>query len=396
MRETLPLAIGRAAGRTTTTLAARARETVRRPVARTASDVPIDAAAITPEWLTAVLCARHAGTRVRSVSTTAATTQTTSRAALRLAYEGPAADELPTALFVKLTPDLRQRLFLGLIRIIDGEPEFYARLRPLADFECPLGYHGAHDRRSWASAVLIEDIAATRGASFCHATTDVDRPMIESLLETMAAYHGAYWQLPAVTDSTLKRPSDHLHNTSVFLNMRRQCLIGIERAGALAPSGFAERDAALWEGLQRSMATCSDATGPTTLLHGDPHVGNAYRTADGRMALTDWQVVMRGLWAYDVADALVSALAVDDRRAWERELLEHYLEHLARAGGQPPELERAWRLYRQCLLYPLYCWGTVLGAPSWMPETHPPDVAATIVGRAATAIDDLGSLATFR
>ncbi|MCK9248334.1 MAG: aminoglycoside phosphotransferase family protein [Solirubrobacteraceae bacterium] len=384
-------AIARAAGRTGLTTASRAWEIATRPRARTADDIPVSAAAITEEWLTAVLCHDHPGVSVVRAAASDATSQTTSRVALRLTYSDGAPDDLPRDVFVKLTSSGRQRLFLGLIRIIDGEPEFYDRLRPLAEFECPVGYFGAHHPRSWASAVVIENIAVTRGATFCHADTPIDRAGIESLVATMASYHGQYWEHPAIVDSSLKRPADHVHNVGTFINMRRQARVGAERAGDRFPAELADRHDELWDGLRRSVDVLSHRV-PPTLLHGDPHVGNVYRTADGRLALTDWQVVMRGGWAYDFADAIASALTVEDRRAWERDLLELYLERLERAGGHAPELDDAWRLYRQSLFYPLFCWATVLGAPGWMPDTQPVDVTKVIIERTATAIADLGAL----
>ncbi|MGE4427528.1 MAG: phosphotransferase family protein [Solirubrobacteraceae bacterium] len=391
MTGTRTSAIARGLGRAGLTFASRGWELLARPEARGLDDVPVSAAAITNEWLTAVLCREHPGVSVVQADAGDVSSQTTSRVALHLTYSDGAPDDLPRDVFVKLTSTGQQRLFLGLIRILDGEPEFYDRLRPLADFECPVGHYGAHNPRSWASAVVIENIAVTRGATFCHADTLIDRARIESLVETMASYHGQYWEHPAIVRSSLKRPVDHVHNLRTFINMRKQSRVGAERAGALFPRSLTTRHDDLWQALNRSVEILSHQ-GPVTLLHGDPHVGNAYVTAEGRMALTDWQVVMRGQWAYDFADAVASALTVEDRRAWERELLALYLERLEQAGGRAPEFEQAWLLYRQALLYPLFCWTTVLGAPGWMPDTQPADVSKLIIERTATAIEDLGAL----
>ena len=92
---------------------------------------------------------------------------------------------------------------------------------------------------------------------------------------------------------------------------------------------------------------------------------------------------------------LSTALEVGDRRKWERELLEFYLDRLRAACGHPPGLDAAWDLYRRSLMYPLFCWATVLGAPSWMPDTQPAAVATTIVERVGAAIDDTDALSAF-
>ncbi|MFR9806840.1 phosphotransferase [Pseudonocardia sp. RS010] len=386
--------VGWAAGRVAATVGSRVVERVRRTPARTAADIPPGPAAVTPEWLTSVLCADYPGVRVTEVEASNRSSQTTSRVALRLGYSAGAPESLPTDVFVKFTETVQQRVFAGLVKFLDGEPEFYASLRGLADFECPLGYHGRVDRRSWASVVVMEDVAATRGATFQHATTAIDRPAIESLLSTMAAYHGQYWEHPAVVGSTLKRPEDHQANIGLFLNARKQAMVGVDRTPGF-PAALRSRQDELWRALVDSMRELSHG-GPQTLLHGDPHIGNTYRTRDGTVAFADWQVVMRGTWAYDFADTVATALTVEDRRAWERDLLAHYLDELARHGGKAPEFTAAFDLYRRSLMYPHYCWATVLGAPSWMPDTQPPDVARTIVERIGTAIDDVDAIAAFR
>src|SRR5690606_36636337 len=141
-----------------------------------------------------------------------ASSQTTSRIALQINYSGDAPPDLPRHVFIKLMETAPQRLLAGLIRIMDGEAEFYGRLRSLAQFECPRGYYGRVDERSWACAVVVENIVSTRGVTFCHATTRIDRASIESLLVTMASYHGQYWQHPAIVGSNLKRPVDLFNN----------------------------------------------------------------------------------------------------------------------------------------------------------------------------------------
>lgn len=386
--------IGRALGRATLTGALRAQELITRPQARTSTDIPAGAGAITPEWLTSILCVKRPGATVTSFARTGGSSATTSRVSLRVQYAGDSAG-LPENVFIKLTESYQQRLFLGLIRILDGEPFFYETIRPLVDFESPLGYHGAFGARSWRSVVVIEDIAATRDAVFCHATTHVDRRGVEALVEAMAAYHGTLWNHPAVLGSSLKRPLDHLRNTTDFLDMRARSRVGAQRAGAHFPDALRNRQDELWDALQRSMTMCSDPAGPTTFLHGDPHVGNTYRLPDGRMGFTDWQVAMRGHWAYDFGDFLASALSVDDRRAWERDLLGLYLKRLAGAGAPAPGFDEAWRAYKQCLMYPYFCWTTVLGASAWMPETQPEEASKLIIERVATAIVDLDALGAF-
>jgi aminoglycoside phosphotransferase (APT) family kinase protein len=70
------------------------------------------------------------------------------------------------------------------------------------------------------------------------------------------------------------------------------------------------------------------SVGPQTYLHGDVHPGNWYVTGDGRLGLYDWQLSVRGGPARDLAYALSTHLSIEQRRAWERDLLDRYLVRL--------------------------------------------------------------------
>jgi hypothetical protein len=80
-------------------------------------------------------------------------------------------------------------------------------------------------------------------------------------------------------------------------------------------------------------------------------IGQTYITGAGRMGYADWQIIMRGSWAYDYAYAVTSALTVADRRAWESDLLQFYLDRLQDAGGRPPAFEAAFLAYRRNAIY---------------------------------------------
>ena len=94
------------------------------------------------------------------------------------------------------------------------------------------------------------------------------------------------------------------------------------------------------------------------LLHGDAHPGNCFTDAEGA-GLYDWQTIARGPWAYDVSYLIATALAVEERRRHERDLLAHYLRHLGAASASPaPPFEAAWSAYRRYIAYPLLIWPT--------------------------------------
>jgi hypothetical protein len=358
---------------------------------RGARYIPRSPAHITAEWLTAVLCTTSPATRVTSVIARDRSAGTTTRAALELTYSEPA--ELPTHVFVKCTSALSQRLMLGLGGLIYGEAGFYAHVRPRLEIEAPAGYFEAVDPRSWRSIVLIEDVTRTRGASFWRPSTTITRPQIEDLLVGAATWHGALWNSPQLAEwRWLKTPADQMRVIDSLLGLADRTGAGIKRAGEVVPAAVRRRRRDLLEAMRRSMQLASQ--GPRTYLHGDLHIANTY-LAD-RMGVVDWQVGLQGSWAHDFAYLLSTALSVEDRRAWERNLLDFYLERLTAAGGDRVARDEAWRAYRQATFYPLFAWLYTLGRSRLQPSFQPREVSLTMIERTATAIDDLESFAAVR
>jgi hypothetical protein len=363
---------------------------VTRPVARNPGEVPRDGLAISVEWLTDVVCRQHPDARVVSFHSPHGDSGTSTRAALRLEYNdaGERAG-LPTELFTKTTRSFSQRMLLGGAKVLDGETRFFMGLRPKLDIEAPRGYWGGFDQRSWRSFVLMEDIAATKGARFIEPTTPLTREQVADLVQNMARFHGQLWEDDAIR--VLKTPRDHFRNVKSFIDMEARAKVGMERAKDVIPSalyGLADR---LWKGTERSLELASTGM-PRTLLHGDSHVGQTYITGEGRMGLTDWQACQQGGWAYDFAYLVGSACEPEDRREWERDLLELYLEQVAKAGGTAPSFDDAWLAYRQQLFYPYSAWAFTIGRAAYQPKMQPKDTCRVIIKRLSTAIDDLDSL----
>ncbi|KAH8882421.1 hypothetical protein GQ53DRAFT_831548 [Thozetella sp. PMI_491] len=88
------------------------------------------------------------------------------------------------------------------------------------------------------------------------------------------------------------------------------------------------------------------------LLHGDTHIGNTYFTPWGAPRFQDWQLIYIGSAFHDVAYFMAGTLTIQDRRANERRILDHYLDSLASFGGPKLEStdEEVWLDYRKSLL----------------------------------------------
>src|SRR5262249_57969385 len=94
------------------------------------------------------------------------------------------------------------------------------------------------------------------------------------------------------------------------------------------------------------------------------------------VVLFDWQLVRAGPWASDVSYLLATSLPPDERRAHEAQLIEHYLDALADAGGQPPAWAPAWRAYVINLVYPLEAMVVTLALGAMQPAAFVGPVVA--------------------
>ncbi|WP_344871997.1 phosphotransferase [Allokutzneria multivorans] len=364
------------------------RERLTSTRATNAADIPVSGKEITTAWLTAVL-----GGEVTSFSTEDVSSGTSSRWRITVTYkETGRRTDLPTAFFVKTTRGFKQRLTLSLAHVLDGEPNFFEHLRPELDIEAARGFHGAADLASGRSISLMEDIAASRGATFCTPKTPISRAEIEDLLSAMAHWHGRFWDSEELRGhGWLKPPSGHFDNLDRLIGFAKRCEVGAKRARSVIPDALIPLQDKLYRGLERSLTIASE--GPLTLLHGDSHVGNTYRTSAGRMGFTDWQIVMRGSWAFDFAYTVNSGLDLANRRAWARELLEFYLERLAEAGAQAPGADAAWLAYRRQSFFPYFVWLATIGHSAIQPKYQPDEVSLGIIERTGVALLELDGLA---
>ena len=317
-----------------------ALDKVRSPRLETTDDVPRTPDDVTTEWLTGALCNGAPGAEVTAVESFGGGSGTSTRRTMRVTYNDAGREAgLPEHLYAKTMTSLTQRLMLGLTDIIRVEGFVYEDILPLVDIEIPHGYFAAFDPRSWRSIVITEDVGATRGARFFSPQDEVTLEQMKELLTAMATWHGTLWNHPVLEGGELQTTAERHAALSRFLDWGKRSEVGAKRAGDLVPPSLLARHAEVVQAFERSMQLGSE--GAMTFLHGDPHsAGNFYATSDGRMGWADWGVCLRGGWGYDYSYAVAGSLTIEQRREWERDLLAHYLEELAKAGGEAPRLRR--------------------------------------------------------
>ena len=356
--------------------------------------VPPSPEALTPEYLTGILCAGHSGAAVTAVTLGAASSGSGERCAFTVTYNAAGnAAGLPRDLFHKHLKSFYTRLHLLRLAIIENEPAFYNRIRPQLDIEAPRAYHAAHEPRTHRLSIIMDDVVVTKGARFFEVSTPVSRADIEGMVTILADTHARFWDSPRLDQEYrwLMRPDEYGRRLIEGMELRQLAAAGYERAGAVIPPGLMNRGEEVWSAFLKALDLSSRA--PLTYIHGDPHLRNFYRTADQRVGLADWQVTMKGAWSHDFAYTVLTSLPVDDRRRWEQELLSCYLARLRAQGANPPSAGDAWELYRRQTLYTFVGWLVTIGFGALQPSMQPDSESLEIIRRAGIAVDDLGSLA---
>jgi Phosphotransferase enzyme family len=356
-------------------------------------DTPPSTDALTPEWLTALLCKEHPGARVLSIQLGAESSGSTNRRAFTVTYnDAGRAAGLPTHLFNKSASGFKTRLMMHQCHTIVNEYEFYRRIRPELKVEVPHIYHASMDPSSLRMALVMEDIMHTKKAEVLNSQYYVSRDRIEQMLALHASVHAQYWNSPRLDKefTWLLTPTQWIRRVEHLIEYRKCSIAGIERSLDVMPTSLVHRGEDIYRALLAAMEVSSQR--PFTYQHGDPHIGNFYITSDGRSGLLDWQVAFKGNWGHDYCYTLLSSLTIDDRRKWERELLQFYLDKLKQGGATPPSFDEAWLLYRQQTLYTFVGWLYTIGFGPLQPDMQPRRYCLPIIERSAVAIEDLESL----
>lgn len=360
-----------------------------RPVACDPADVPWRADAISTSWLTHALCREVPDARVESFVVAGGDDGSSIRRRVSVAYnEAGQRAGLPRHLFTKSTPTLLTRLLSGFAA--PSESFFFTDIRPDLPIEAPVHRHSAVDPQTMRSIHLFDDLVQTRGAEFCNQTTSIDRGQAEQVIDTLAELHGRFHGRDGVLDALPFATFADFVRTNERNGFRDGHDRAMIEAADVIPDAVLDRQDEIWPQLLGSLGWHEVET--RTLLHSDVHLGNWYVTADGRMGLGDWATVCTGHWARDVAYAVSTILAPDDRRAWERGLLDRYAAAMRDRCRFEVTDEQLWDRYRVHTFAALFMWTPTLCHPPTTPDMQPEEMSREMIRRITIAIDDLDAL----
>jgi len=341
---------------------------------------PSSLAELTPAWLSAALASRYPGVRVTGLRPGTLIQGMATKAQYFLSYD--TADGRPAgppSLWIKGGFEAHSG---GQPKALINEANFFRDLRPRLEIRAPLAYFAVIDTEHNNGIVVLEDLAAKR-ATFGNVALPLSVAAAAQVLDLQARYHARFWQGSELDRFSWLSAGGSIADDGVidiFLGLWPQSE-SLPRFASVTPN---LRDRARVRTALYRMFELAKAL-PICLVHGDTHAGNLYFEPDGLPGYLDWQQVMKGPWAHDVAGFLITALEPAERRASEQTLLRHYLERLAAYGAAAPAFEAAWSAYRRHTMW-TFMWTLCPTA------FHPEPTCMAVAARACAAINDLGSL----
>lgn len=333
-----------------------------------------------PEWLQAHVYRDLPGVRVHGAREVWREENTATKVRIAVDLDGP--ETAIRAICVKGMLDESGQKWLGNGNSIT-ETRFYRDLAPAlgaAGVRVPPCLYAGIDEKTGHGLVVMEDLVAA-GAEFLTPLTPYSPDQARQSLAQLARLHAVTGPgSPAyVTDFDGITLRTMAKESLIPIPLLQEQLDGPR--GTPLPDTI--RDAAR---LHAALAPLVErlAVEQPCLVHGDAHAGNLYRQ-DGDAGIIDWQIVQHGHWAQDVAYHIGAALDVADRRAHERDLLEHYFDVRAQLGTPVEDRDAGWRLYGAAMLYGYYLWAITRRVRQ--------DVTHEFVRRLGTGVADHDSFA---
>jgi len=321
-------------------------------------DVPEIVRLISREWVSEALAQTYPGVRVDAMAIQRITAGNSTKIWVELEYNaaGKALD-LPPTMVVKAGFDRHDPLMLFTYQ---AEMQAYREVLPRFPLTSPVCHYAGEGPDGLGAAIIMEDLCP-RTIRFCHASAPLSRDEAAAFLGAMAKRHAQSWDHPSLTDGSWDWPERSrqtlasLADYFAMLQSREQWdhYIALPRCQAIS-NRFHDHDrfmAAMARLAERNAAL------PRIVMIGDTHMGNLYIEEDGTPGFLDF-LARVSCWADEVSYFIGAALDMQDRREWERGLLQHYLDALAANGVTPPSFDEAWVIYGDNLLTGLFVWMT--------------------------------------
>jgi len=254
-------------------------------------------------------------------------------------------------------PGEESRFVAMVLRMYEREVRSYEQLTERSPLGSPTRYFSSFDPATHDFTLVMAELAGENpdqvlGSSEEQAIVAVER---------LAQHHAEFWEDGTLTELGWLPPLDDAQIVGAVQVAFQGgwSTIAPQVADLASPEviSLCERFPELIPGL---MAHLSQP--PCTLAHGDYRLDNMF-FAQRELALCDWQLVCRSRGPYDLAYFTTQSLNVDDRCAWEADLLARYHDALVACGVtnyDRAELDDDYRVATLfCLVYPVIAGGSL-------------------------------------
>ncbi len=232
------------------------------------------------------------------------------------------------------------------LQLYDREVGFYRELAPTTHLRVPHCYFAELDAGGNAT-LLLEDLSALEMGD---QVAGLSPARAELVIDALAALHAEWWQSPRLGELPwLLSFADDIYTATVP---------GIFSAG-LEPleRDWTDRVGADGIALAHRVDGCVAAlmrrvgsTAPQTLLHADPRLDNMFFGPHGEVAMIDFQLILRGRGASDLAYLIGSSMDPELQRVHWQRLLRRWHDALGAAGVTGYPWEQAVVDYKEGLL----------------------------------------------
>jgi hypothetical protein len=341
--------------------------------------LPVIVEEVTAGWFTKAL-----GRRVKEATLVEAIHGTASKLLYKLTY-GDAHDavSLPTHVCVKggFNPAL-VKLHPALNAVYRREAEFFYHIAPTVSLRLPPVWYSGSDTVTGQGIVVLDDLKA-KGYTFGDPLEAWPVERVRAGVEELAILHAKTW---GATPEDFPWLKEGLSLREVILSMMvkpewEKRFFDLE-AKPPVPDHMTDRERMI-RAFKTLWATTNESL--VCVAHGDSHIGNTFITDAGEPGFLDWQGLHFNSSLHDLTYFVVGALTIEDRRAHEVELFDHYLSTLHKAGGPKLEKEAVWADYRKHHLHG-FAWALT------PPMMQPKDKVDVMSARHCAAIVDHKSL----
>jgi hypothetical protein len=339
--------------------------------------LPLLVSQLTIEW-----CSRALGSDIHDLQVLLENHGTASKIIIELKYSNDDSKSLPQRLCFKggFNPPLIAA-FPVLYLTYRREAEFYYYIAPKVEMRLPEVYFTGTDVDPGQGIVAMEDLTV-RDCTFGTPLEPWPVERVRTGVRELAALHANTWVAVAERFPWLYASDNPVRGMVMSLFGEEAWAVRFaEGEKPPLPEHMTDRT--------RMSAAFAKmyATAPKHVcaIHGDPHIGNTFITAQGEPGFLDWQGLSIGSPFHDLAYFVSGSLAITDRRESEDRLLAHYLESLHALGGPKLDKAEAWEEYRKYTLQG-FAWA-IAG-----PQMQPKDLVFVMAERNSAAIMDHQSI----